>query len=464
MPSRKLILILVLSILIALSALQNGPILGLVAQSSTAPAAEWEKSYPGGEAVFQVIQTSDNGFAFIGTGWAHISYDPPILIKVDSLGNMEWNKTLKISALTEATDGGIAVVGGNFKNITLYKISLNGNSEWNQTYSDYNRYIPTQSVLIVRTNDGGYAIAADNFSGHVYSGDHEIGLYATLLIKTDSNGKIEWRNTYNISASDFLSFELRSIVQSSDSGYVLTGSATSKRNDTDFCIAKINSRGDLEWTKTFGRENNDDDANAIIETNDGGYVLAGWSHSFTTGLTDSKAWLVKTDSTGNLQWNKTYGGPDYGNANCVIQTSDGGLAFAGSRPRYVDGGGSGFWLVKTDINGNLQWDQTYFKGVGIAYSSDVNSLIETKDGSLVMAGFRTASPSSRGTYNLIKTEPVLPPPTPSPTPLPTSTPSIFLLASEPILLAFASAVLIGVSVVILLFYFRKRPQHLPFKQ
>lgn len=411
---------------------------------SVPPVAEWEKFYGAGEAVFQVIQTSDDGYAFIGTGWAHITYDPPILFKVDSSGNMQWNRTIRGSSLVQASDGGYVIAGGDsYDALTVFKIDSNGNSQWNQTYLA-GKVVLCGPKVMVQTNDGGYAIATNNGSDYVYfdNGARSAGLFVSVLVKTDSSGRMQWDRTYKVTGNDIFAFELRSIIQTRDGGYALAGSATSNSGYTDFCLVKISSQGDLQWTKTFGGQK-DDNANSLVQTTDEGYVLAGTTYSLATG--NYNAWLVKIDSSGNLLWNQTYGETDWVHANSVIQTSDGGLAFAGSKPRYTEGGGSGLWLVKTDILGTMQWEQAYFQG-WVAYTSDVNSLIESRDGSLVMAGSRTLSPSARGAYCLLKTEPFLPPPTPSPTIVPTLTPPFTPLNASPSTLV---AILIVVAVVIL---------------
>jgi hypothetical protein len=94
---------------------------------------------------------------------------------------------------------------------------------------------------------------------------------------------------------------------------------------------------------------------ALVQTSDGGYALAGETWSFGAG--DSDFWLVKTDASGNIQWNQTYGGTNPDVAYALVQTSDGGYALAGGTGSFGTGGD--FWLVKTDANGYSQWSRTY---------------------------------------------------------------------------------------------------------
>ena len=102
-----------------------------------------------------------------------------------------------------------------------------------------------------------------------------------------------------------------------------------------------------------------DEAHSVVQTSDGGYALAGYTCFYGAGGSDF--WLVKTDSAGKMQWNKTYGGAGYDEAHSVVQTRDGGYALAGGTSSF-GAGGYDFWLVKTDSAGNMQWNKPYGGG------------------------------------------------------------------------------------------------------
>jgi len=132
------------------------------------------------------------------------------------------------------------------------------------------------------------------------------------------------------------------------------------------------------WSKTYGGTGNDR-AVHMTDTSDGGYALAGYTNSSGAGNFD--ALLVKTDSTGNIEWSRTYGGIDDDSASAVVQTSDGGYALAGSTRSFGAGNGD-FWLVKTDSAGNMMWSQTY----GGASMDRAFHIVETTDGGYALAG------------------------------------------------------------------------------
>jgi hypothetical protein len=112
---------------------------------------------------------------------------------------------------------------------------------------------------------------------------------------------------------------------------------------------KVSATPALGWSKTYGGVN-DDYACSVVQTGDGGYAIAGYTNSFGVGKCDF--WLVKTDGYGNVQWNKTYGGTGGDGASFVVQTNDGGYAIAGTTMSF-GAGSHDFWLVKTDENGEI---------------------------------------------------------------------------------------------------------------
>ena len=144
-------------------------------------------------------------------------------------------------------------------------------------------------------------------------------------------------------------------VQVDDIGYVLTGITNSSGfGQYDAWLIKTDSSGDIKWNRTYGGLLNDR-VDSLVTTGDGGYVLAGSTTSFGAGSTD--VWLVKVDSFGNLEWNQTYGGSIADYCDSMVVSSDGGytLACISQTPTFGDGV---FWLVKVDSVGNLEWNQT----------------------------------------------------------------------------------------------------------
>lgn len=150
---------------------------------------------------------------------------------------------------------------------------------------------------------------------------------------------LEWDRTYGGADDDFA----HSLVETSDRGYAIGGITWSfGAGGKDVWLFRSDADGNIQWSKTYGGAN-DDDTNSVVQTHDGGYALAGGTTSFGNGGND--CYLVKTDSDGNMEWNKAYGGTCFETACSVIQTSDGGYALAGATSSFGNGRYD-FWLIK----------------------------------------------------------------------------------------------------------------------
>ncbi len=150
--------------------------------------------------------------------------------------------------------------------------------------------------------------------------------------------EMQWSQTYGGTGTD----EGSSLVYTDEGGYVIAGYTSSYgAGNNDFLLVKTTDSGNLLWSKTYGGINNEQIGKGI-QTNDGGYALAGYTYG--GGIYD--AWLVKTDSSGNMQWNKTYGGTGNERAYSMVKNSEGAYVLAGYTTSY-GAGGSDFWLIKT---------------------------------------------------------------------------------------------------------------------
>jgi len=197
-------------------------------------------------------------------------------------------------------------------------------------------------------------------------------LVSFLFVGSVGASSVMWSRTYGGTFID----SAEALVQTSDGGYAIAGYTWNIETEIhDFLLVKTNEYGDMEWNQTYGG-NGIEYAYALVETSDGGYAIAG--------TINNDGWLVKTDAYGNMEWNKTYGGPEPDRVYALVETSGGGYAIAGETAS-VNVGNYDFWLVKTDANGNMEWNKTYGKATG----EGANSLIETSDGGFALAGATT---------------------------------------------------------------------------
>jgi len=370
--------------------------------SQEPPPTEWNKTYGGmgDDEALSMVRSSDGGYALAGYANSSGAGDYDFwLVRTDSAGNALWNRTYggtntdQAYDLVQTVDGGYALAGVTLSfgfgagkgDFWLVKTDASGNAQWNKTYGGTGR--DGAYGGLVQTADGGYALAG-------YTNSFGAGSYDFWLVKTDASGTMQWNKTYGGTHEDVA----YSLVQTADGGYALAGDTYSfGAGDCNSWLVKTGASGNAQWNKTYGGTNHDE-VLALVQTGDGGYALAGYTDSFGAGFYDF--WLVKTGASGNAQWNKTYGGTDYDEALALVQTEDGGYALAGLTSSF--GAGSyDFWLVKTDASGNAQWNQTY-GGTGGDYA---NALVQTLDGGYALAGLTDSCGAGSYDFWLVKTGP-----------------------------------------------------------
>ncbi|KAF1086569.1 hypothetical protein SPSYN_00288 [Sporotomaculum syntrophicum] len=226
------------------------------------------------------------------------------------------------------------------------------------------------------TNDGGYIIAGESQSYHM----HGNGDYDAYLIKLDTKGHLEWKHTFGNAKND----RGYSVQQTGDGGYIMAGTTQPvlKPEGNNVYLVKTDTSGREEWHKEFGGTGEDTGA-CVLQTADGGYIIAGATSS--SGAGDSDVYLIKTNAEGKKEWEKTLGGKETDFATAVRQTSDGGYIVTGQTYSF-GAGGYDVYLIKTDAHGNQIWAQT-FGGAGWDTAASVE---QTKDGDYIVAG-QTAS-------------------------------------------------------------------------
>lgn len=343
----------------------------------------WRATFggPGFDVGNSVIETKTGGLIIAGRtnsfgaggrdGW---------LISTDSRGRERWNKTYggpgddEGMAVRETRDGGLIFAGGTSSrgagdfDAWLTRTDPKGGEIWNRTFggSGYD-----WAYSLEKTNDGGYVIFGETES-------YGAGGRDAWIVKTDAEGKELWNRTYGGANDD----GGRSIKETADGGYILTGFTESYgAGGSDLWLLKTDSEGELVWNVTYGGSR-DDIGESVWQTAGGGYVVAGGASAPLDGEASAgDAWLIITDPDGKLIRGKIFSVGDSGRdiATAVQVTADGGYIIGG----WSSVGGLYSWLLKTDGSGMKVWDITF----GESGREEGSSVLEAEDGGYVTCGW-----------------------------------------------------------------------------
>lgn len=329
-------------------------------QAQLAPTVQWDRTYGGNadDDLTNVVPTADGGYLLGGWSRSGASGDKTRpnagrtaywVVKVDSSGAKQWERSFGTASLDDEV-----------------------------------------LTRVVQTADGGYLLAGGAYAGAWGDKTHPgWGSLDYWVLKLDAQGNKLWDRAYGGSDGDGLS----DMVLTSDGGFVLVGSSASNvsgdktqpcRGIFDLWIIKLDAAGNKQWDRTLGGSGNDG-AGALVLTSDGGYLIGGVSNSGVSGEKSQPflggwhdCWLVKLDAQGQLQWDRTFGGPGEDGMSAIRLTADGGYMLAGGSNSGVSPdktqpsrGLYDIWVLKLDAMGRKQWDAT-IGGSGNDYARDLH--------------------------------------------------------------------------------------------
>lgn len=415
-----------------------------------APPIQWDKTYGGNNfEEFNIVkQTSDGGY--ISGGWSQSpisgsktqpNWDPTNntpdywIVKTNAAGVIQWDKRFggtnweTFGSLQQTSDGGYILGGYSSSPISgdksqasrgvidywIIKLDASGIKQWDARFGGTaNDYLTT----VIQTSDGGYLLCG--FSGSGASGDRSQsnqGANDYWIVKTDASGVKQWDKRFGGPQDDWA----YSVIQTNDGGYLIGGTSASgaggdksqadrgPSNTDDYWVVKTDANGNKQWDKRFGTT--DDDLCCVaLQTADGGYILGGYSSGMINGDRSVSSrgtydyWLVKTDASGIKQWDKRYGGSDIDYLFDMEITTDGGFILGGTSYSGITGdktqaarGQEDYWIIKTDVNGNVTWDKT----MGGNGSDWLNHIHQTLDGYYIAGGWSGSDVSGEKTQGLV---------------------------------------------------------------
>lgn len=411
-----------------------------VALGQVAPAKSWDKTFGGteGDGLKVIIQTQDGGFLVGGTsnsGQSGDRSDPNRgfssadywIIKTDAAGNKQWDKAYggndidALEDIKQTADGGY-IIGGTIRSrhsgdisgypvgypdYWIVRIDAAGNKLWDRVITSYGE---NYFSSLVQTSDGGFLVAGYSDGNYGHRLGPKKGGTDFWLIKLGEDGRSLWEKSIGGSGNDILT----AMVATRDGNFLLCGYSFSgisgdksqaNSGKVDYWIIKVDPAGNKLWDKTYGGTG-EDWLYVACQTQDGGFILGG---SADSGLFGDKSeairgggdiWIVKTDAEGNKQWDKSYGGNAYDAIKGVLQLADGGYLFAGTSGSESSGdrsqplvGKDDFWLFRTDPAGNLLWERT----LGGSDMERLSALVRASDGGFVLGGTSYSDPSGHKT-------------------------------------------------------------------
>lgn len=338
------------------------------------------------------------------------------IVKLDGQGVVQWQKSLGgtnedvtasirqtidrgyiIAGSSNSNDGDVTGNHGDFSDdFWIVKLDSLGNLMWERSLGGSGK---EEATSIQQTADKGYII-----SGYSNSNDGDVTnihshLYDYWVVKLDSTGILQWQKALGGYNDDRAYY----IEQTDDGGYIVSGYSSSNDGDvttnhgsSDYWVVKLDRIGNLQWQKSLGGSG-PERAICTKQTNDNGYIIAGFSKSTDGDVVDNKGdydyWLVKLDGKGVLQWQKSFGGTRTDIANSVQLTSDNGFICAGVSESN-DGdiankhdNTKDFWIIKLDSEGNLQWEKT----LGGTGRDEANFIQQTSDNEYIIAGVSSSN-------------------------------------------------------------------------
>lgn len=328
-----------------------------------APTIQWQKSFGGAreENAYTALQTADGGYIFsgransgngdvVGYSWAYSLFNGDAwIVKTDAVGTIEWQKLY-----------------GGFSN--------------------------DGALCIIQTTDGGYAVACVSESSDGTVTNH-IGGYDYWILKLNAAGDLQWQKSLGGSGDDFV----RDIKQTPDGGYIVLGYSSSNLPNghglKEAYLVKISSTGTIQWWKPYGGSS-DDIGNAVAITPDGGYIITGTTTSsngnFTMNHGMSDIFIIKINSTGTIEWQKTMGGTNEDFGQSIIVLADGSYVLSAASSSTdgdittVNRGSTDLWIVKMDTAGNILWQKSFGGSSSDCYHE--SKISQTSDSGFIVCG------------------------------------------------------------------------------
>ncbi|MBK9731070.1 MAG: putative metal-binding motif-containing protein [Chitinophagaceae bacterium] len=426
--------------------------------AQVAPVKEWDRSYGStrSDDLFVVVPTTDGGYLLGGDSDSPIGDDKSQgsqgftdywICKTDAFGIKQWDKRYggngkeELFSVIQTTDGGYLLGGHTASTVSgdqtqvsrggrdywIVKTDSVGNKLWDKRFGGD---ADDELRNTFQTADGGYLLIGESksgISGEKTQSNH--GDFDLWLVRTNAGGNLVWEASYGGSDA-----EQANIVRETPGGNIIIGAWTispigfevseAGKGATDMWLIKTDANGQKLWDHRFGGNDNEY-LYAMDETQDGGFILGGYTLSDVNGDVTVAGkggydfWLVKTDGNGLKLWDKRYGGLLDDKGKSIYETSDGGFVLGGWSESGISGdktqdtkGATDYWVLRTDAFGNMLWDLD----LGGNGDERLHDVPQTFDGGFIIGGHSNSgnngdkSQANKGLsdYWILKLSPDLP--------------------------------------------------------
>ena len=371
-----------------------------VSLHAQAPDTIWTATIGGdlNDAMVSVAEMPDGGFVF--GGWTNSfgkGLEDVWVIRTDVNGDTLWTRVFggerfdSGHSISAVSSGGSIVAGQTYSfghlnkaDFWLIRLDDSGDTLWTRIIGgsrhDWAEYV-------TETTDGGFIVAGGTYS----FGNGESDVW---LVRLDSFGDTLWTRTYGGEEIDWA----ESVHETSDGGFILSGS-TNRNGDRNGWLIRTDINGDSLWTRSFG-DTLTDSFHPVKEVSNGDFIMGGFSHRSGKG---DEAWLIRTDDSGNLLWEKTFGDNGGDRIYDIEEMADGGFMVL-AWTRSFGSGEHDIWLLRTDENGEILKSKFY----GGELSDVAFSFQQTHDNGLILAGFTKSNGNGQSDAWLLKITPTLP--------------------------------------------------------
>jgi len=332
---------------------------------------------------FFLVKTGDNGNQSYNQSFGGTMND-----EITSI--VEYSNNIVMAGASTSSDMDVTANHGEMDAwiVNFY----NGSIAWRNNYggSHYDRI-----SSLKRTVDGGFVFAGATESTDGDLSFKTTSVTDGWIVKLNSTGGIVWQKVLAAIPDVNQSTTANAVEPTTDGGYIIAGNGVrtfEERTDLQLWVAKLDSAGNTEWSKVYDGDD-DDEATSVLQTSDGGYIIAGYTKTtnnlgdIPTATPGIKYWILKLDASGNTTWSKTYSGSLSNFARSIIQTADGGYIVAGDSysdaENYEGSRDYDYYVIKIDSSGNVQWQKKYGgSGLDRAFS-----IIQAPDGNYVVTGY-----------------------------------------------------------------------------